>query len=99
MENNIKKIRLSKNLKLREVAEKAGTSTQQIQRLEKGDRKLTTEWLERLSGALDCQPSDIVSMLATSIDPWAQEQLKLLNRLTKSERELYIKAMEVAGLK
>ena len=42
------------------MAERAETTAQQIGRLEKGTRKLTVEWLTRLSKALVVDPEDIL---------------------------------------
>lgn len=58
--SRIRKIRESKQLTLQQVAERARTSHQQIQRLEKGERKLTVEWLQRLADALDTTVSDLL---------------------------------------
>lgn len=82
----LRKIRLAKGLKLREVAERAETSIQQVQRLENGERKLTTEWIEKLSKALDCEPSDIVPSLATQHDRENLEILDIIKRLPRDER-------------
>lgn len=62
--NRIKEIRKSKGLALNAVAERANTTPQQVQRLERGDRRLTTEWIERLADALECEPADIVPGIA-----------------------------------
>lgn len=38
----------------------AGTTAQQISRLERGERQLTIAWIERLAAALQCEPSDFI---------------------------------------
>lgn len=43
------------------LAELCGTTQQQIDRLEKSKRKLTAEWMEKLSKALSCAPTDLVN--------------------------------------
>ncbi len=45
---------------MQELAELAGTSQQQIDRLEKGQRRLTAEWMEKLSLALSCKPTELI---------------------------------------
>ena len=60
MENNILKIRKEKGFSQKELAEKAGTTYQQIQKLEKGERKFSPEWQIRLAKALDCKPIDLM---------------------------------------
>jgi hypothetical protein len=43
------------------LAERIGTSSQQVSHLELGKRHLTVEWLTRLAEALACHPWEIVS--------------------------------------
>ena len=45
---------------MQKLARKMGTSQQQIDRLEKGKRRLTVEWMEKLSSALDCGIMDLL---------------------------------------
>lgn len=81
MKNRLREIRLSKDLTLEEVAQKAGTSNQQILRLEKGQRRLTTDWIRRLAKALNVAPSEIVPALE-------DELLSRINALETQEREI-----------
>jgi phage repressor protein C with HTH and peptisase S24 domain len=60
MENRIKELRRARGLTLQKLAEKAGTTNQQISRLERGERRLTTDWMERLAGALGCSPVSLI---------------------------------------
>lgn len=60
MENKIQEIREGKKISRQKLAELMKTSTVQIFRLETGERKLTTEWLERFSKALQVQPSELI---------------------------------------
>ncbi|MBX3543603.1 XRE family transcriptional regulator [Chelatococcus sp.] len=50
------KARRNKGLSQAALAEQAGTSQPQIQRLEKGDREMTREWAERLAPILGLDP-------------------------------------------
>lgn len=43
-----------------DLAIAAGTSQQQIDRLEKSRRRLTVEWMEKLSRALQCDVADLI---------------------------------------
>lgn len=61
MSNRLQQIREAKGFTLRELADRVGTSNQQISHLELGKRQLTTEWLMRLAAVLDCHPWDIVA--------------------------------------
>ncbi len=45
---------------MQELATRVGTSQQQIDRLEKSQRRLTAEWMDRLSKALNCKPTDLI---------------------------------------
>lgn len=74
--NKLKDLRQRKGLTLKEVAERADTSIPQIQRLENGDRRLTTEWIERLSKALNCHPSEIVPEFSKQKEKTLEEILE-----------------------
>lgn len=60
MSNSIRRLRKQKKMTMQELARRVGTSQQQIDRLEKGHRKLTIEWLDRLTKALECDIYDIL---------------------------------------
>jgi transcriptional regulator with XRE-family HTH domain len=60
--NNIKAIRESRGMTQEALAAKLGTSTAQVNRLEKSVRKLTVEWLLRICGALDATADEIVDL-------------------------------------
>lgn len=56
----IRDIRKRKGLTMQALADAVGTSQQQIDRLEKGHRKLTLDWLERLAQALGCSVLELL---------------------------------------
>lgn len=58
--NRISYLRKKRGLSMQKLAHAAGTSQQQIDRLEKGQRRLTVEWMQRLSEALDCSIVDLL---------------------------------------
>lgn len=58
--NNIRKVRLQRDMTLKEVAAGANTSYQQIEKLEKGQRRLTDDWLFRMARALECAPTELL---------------------------------------
>lgn len=60
MPNRIREIRDSLHLSQEELADRMGTSYQQVSRLERGERKLTDEWLDSLSKALGCSKSSFL---------------------------------------
>lgn len=90
--NYIAEIRADKGFSLELVAERAGTSHQQISNLEKGKRRLTWEWIQRLAVALECHPSDITDGPTTTPVARNAAQKKILdamNRMSERDQELY----------
>ena len=61
MPNRIRELRLARGLTLEELADAAGTSVQQISRLELGYRRLTDDWMRRLAPVLSCRPAELMS--------------------------------------
>jgi len=61
MQNNVEKIRLLRNLTQTELARRVGATPSTISRLEAGKRKLNQDYLNKLSKALGCEPSDLFS--------------------------------------
>jgi len=60
MANRIKALREAHNLPLGSLAQRVGTSAQQISHLETGKRRLTVYWMTRLGNALNCHPWELV---------------------------------------
>lgn len=60
MSNQIARLRLARRLTQQQLADFAGTSQPQIKRLEKGQRKLTKEWAERLAPYLGTTPEALL---------------------------------------
>src|SRR5258708_26172275 len=58
--NRIRGFRERAGLSMQALAERAGTSAPQINKLEKGDRKLTVDWMIRLGRALGVDPKDLM---------------------------------------
>jgi hypothetical protein len=50
------------------LADRVGTSKGQIDKLEKGQRRLTIDWLNRLAQALECHPVDLLGLSAPAVD-------------------------------
>ena len=61
MDNRILELRKQKGLTLAQLAEKTNSTAQQIGRLEKGERRLTTDWMEKIALALDILPEDLMT--------------------------------------
>lgn len=60
--NRIRNIRIAQGLTLEAVAKRVGTTNQQVSHLELGRRRLTDDWLQRLSRALSCHPMDLLGV-------------------------------------
>lgn len=59
--NQIRAFREARDLSLEALATSIGATNQQISLLETGKRRLTVDWLLRLSGALSCHPWALVA--------------------------------------
>jgi phage repressor protein C with HTH and peptisase S24 domain len=64
--NRIREYREAAHLSMQALAERAGTSAPQINKLEKGERKLTVDWMIRLGRALNVDPKDLMMTEAAS---------------------------------
>lgn len=58
--NRIAELRQRRGLSQTALAILVGTSQQQIDRLEREERRLTWNWMKKLSKALHCHPMDLV---------------------------------------
>ena len=69
--SNIRRVRLAKGWSLKRVAERCepATTYQTIGRLEMGERKLTLEWVERISKALGIDASQLVAENDPNVTP------------------------------
>ena len=108
--NRIKELRETAGLTLEEVAERANTSFQQVQRLESGARRLTDKWMVRLAPALGVQPHELMD--SVSALPSAQQSvgkrlepvvIQLWRRLDEADdrrgMEMVLRAMAPPGYK
>jgi transcriptional regulator with XRE-family HTH domain len=59
MTNRITDLRKQKGLSQKDLAQRIGTSGQQVGHLEAGRRQLTQDWMERLASGLECRPEDL----------------------------------------
>lgn len=86
--NRIKALREARGLTLDALAERAGTTNQQICHLEAGRRRLTVDWLCRLGEALGCHPWALVADIAPStLSSQDEDVLQAFAVLTPAERE------------
>ena len=81
VDNRIKVLRESRDLSLEALAAKVGTTNQQISLLESGKRRLTVDWLYRLSKALKCHPWEVV--VDDAPKPLQPKDIQLLSRFKR----------------
>jgi transcriptional regulator with XRE-family HTH domain len=88
MQNRIGVLRRERGLSLADLAKAAGTTKAQIQKLERGDRRLSLEWMERLAAALQVKASDLLPENAVSCQhgPEEREILEIVSRLPAGDR-------------
>jgi transcriptional regulator with XRE-family HTH domain len=77
MANRIKELREKSGLTQDQVAEVAGTTFQQIARLETGKRRLTDDWMRRIAPALDVSPAALLTDEAPDAVKVVQQPKKL----------------------
>lgn len=71
----LRKIRKSRGLTEEQLANRIGTSQQQINRLENGGRRITVEWMVLLAKGLGCAPADFFGESGQSAAPTLDEEL------------------------
>lgn len=92
MKNRIAELRKARGLTLKRLAERVGTSDQQISHLEKGRRRLTVEWMERIAMALDCHPFDLLGEGTHPRTERERAMLELFRGLSEEQQEAFLKA-------
>lgn len=60
MDNRIDIVREEKGMSVNALAETLGVPRSTLNKLRRGERKITTQWLERFAKALDCYPSELL---------------------------------------
>jgi transcriptional regulator with XRE-family HTH domain len=88
MQNRIGILRVEKGLSLTDLARLAGTTKAQIQKLERGDRRLSLQWMSRLARALDVKMSDLLPEDTVSCQhgPEEREILDIVSQLPVEDR-------------
>lgn len=66
MPNRIREWRQRRAVSVQQLATRAGTTRQQIYKLERGERRLTEGWMRRLAAALGCHPADLLAEAASA---------------------------------
>ena len=87
MANRLRELRERGGLSQKALGESVGTSQEQIQRLETGERKLTVEWAKRLAGPLGCYWVEIIEEMP-HYKPDEEALVSLYRRLSEDQRGL-----------
>lgn len=101
MKNFISQLREERGLTLQELAQKVGTTHQQISNLEKGRRRLSWEWIQRIADALECHPLEIIEGPAAIIpkDEQEKELLKKFRGFDDSAKSAFKHMIDMYGEK
>jgi len=88
MQNRIGILRVEKGLSLTDLARLAGTTKAQIQKLERGERRLSLQWMSRLARALDVKMSDLLPQDTVACQHGAEEReiLAIVSQLPAEDR-------------
>lgn len=100
VKNRISILRKERGLTLAALADAAGTTKAQIQKLERGDRRLSLDWMERLAHAMGVKMSDLlpVNEIACQHGPAETEILKIIRQLPEEDRVVLVQvAKELMG--
>jgi transcriptional regulator with XRE-family HTH domain len=92
MQTRIAFLRKEKGLSLEDVARAAGTTKAQIQKLERGDRRLSLEWMGRLARAMNTKISELLPPEELAQPPESEETaiLEILSHLPDRDRAALI---------
>jgi transcriptional regulator with XRE-family HTH domain len=88
MQNRISILRRQKGVSLTALAKAAGTTKAQIQKLERGDRRLSLDWMDRIAQAMNVKISDLLpaDVIACQHGPEDREILEIISQLPPEDR-------------
>ena len=92
--NYLREIRQDRGLTTEQLAEKVGTSNQQVSNHEIGKRKLNIEWIRKYSDALECHPSDIIDGPAAPTTERSKKMLETFENMSDQDQERFISMAE-----
>jgi transcriptional regulator with XRE-family HTH domain len=91
IKNYIRQMREKRGMSQEALAERLNTFNQQISHLELGKRRLTWEWMVRISEVLECHPLDLVDHPSPSVAREERHLLDAYRALTPSQRDTIVK--------
>jgi len=92
MKNRIAELRKARGLTLQALADMVGASNQQISHLEKGRRGLTVDWVDRLAGALECHPFDLLDAPPQAKTEREHALLDLFRGMSDEQQDAFFQA-------
>lgn len=90
MQNRLRFIREDRGLTQEELAEKANTTKAQISKLEKGQRRLSMEWTQRLARVLECHPFELIEEAVAVVTPQERAVLELYRGLAEADKTAFL---------
>lgn len=90
MENRIRAVRKAKGLSQEQLGEMVGTNKVQIGRLEKGNRRLTIDWVEKIAKALDCHPMELLGEAIPATTEREKAILQLYRDLSPDQQQAFL---------
>lgn len=100
MKNRIAILRRERGLTLTALAAASGTTKAQIQKLERGERRLSLDWMERLAPALGVKVWELLPAEETAgpHGPAELEILEIIRQLPEEDRVILVRiAKELMG--
>ncbi len=88
MNNRIRQLRRDKKISIAELARLAGTSKAQILKLERSERRLSLEWMQRIAKPLGVRVADLlpVEEAPQLSDSSERELLDIISHMNPSEK-------------
>ena len=80
------KIRRARGMTQRQIADAVGVEPDHISKLENGDRKLSPEWIDRLSKVLNCSKGELLGEEGVSEEE--REILDMYKQLTDDQKNV-----------
>ncbi|MCW5698770.1 MAG: helix-turn-helix transcriptional regulator [Rhodospirillales bacterium] len=92
--NRIRELREGRGWTMEELAVRVAppTTASQISKLEKGRRKLTYEWMQKLALTLGCYPQDLVDQDTETLSYQEQQLLATFRGLSDVQQEAFLHA-------
>lgn len=92
--NRIREVRKAKGLTLQGLGDLVGTNATQVKRLEEGDRKLSVQWMDRISSALQCKPAELLNDFDPKVDALAAEAGEIYEQLSEENKRIATRLLE-----